>query len=357
MSLVVLIHVFWIGFMPVWRSDFSRPSLLAGRLIFCEAKPAVNLFILITGYLYAGRSPRLLRLLELGFMVVFWGVVSRIVLCPLLQIPWNWKSFLTTDYWFWKAYLALFLVIPLLDCGIEALLRRWSVRVVWLFLLFLSGLPLLAVIGGPAPPISQFAVLFMIGNLERRCGDAGLHARRRSSFWGGLGVLIPALGCMLCVGLFQLAGVNVYWLVERSASPFMQGAALCWFLLFLTLPNRPIPLVLSVASKFAFDVYLVHQAPPCWKLIQHACSEVAETVDKTGYSVISFGAAVVVSLAVYAIAVAFGSARAIIFRKITGAMRRFFDSLHHRNDSLGRFCDDGMRTVPDDETLTIPHHN
>ena len=88
----------------------------------------VNCFIIISGWF--GIRPRISRLFELLFQVAFFCVISFLV-CLFFHVPINedicdyWKDvFFSDGFWFFRAYVILWLFSPVLNAFVEHSERR-----------------------------------------------------------------------------------------------------------------------------------------------------------------------------------------------------------------------------------------
>ena len=123
MLFVVILHV--LGHGGILKSDLSFTNFSLVWFLEIMAYPAVNCFVLISGYVgYRENSfyPRLRNFLSLFFTVLFYSVaitaLFRIFAPEHLEAKAMVRSFLpitTEQYWFFSAYFGLFLLSPFLN--------------------------------------------------------------------------------------------------------------------------------------------------------------------------------------------------------------------------------------------------
>ncbi|MHC3441058.1 acyltransferase family protein, partial [Pediococcus pentosaceus] len=104
---------------------------------------AVNVFALITGYVMVNGKYKPKRLLSLWLQVIFYSYVILICVYPFKHI--TLKNLLTLifptlfkEYWYFNAYLILFLFIPLINIGIKMLSKESLLKLIIFIFAILS---------------------------------------------------------------------------------------------------------------------------------------------------------------------------------------------------------------------------
>ncbi len=126
MYMVAVLHV--LGHGGVIESSgndtFRYIALAMQTATFC----AVNLFGMTTGYLMAGRKTKCARIVDLWFLVVFYGVVITLLAKFAFGIAVPGKALIGAvlpvafkAYWYFSAYFALFFLIPFLNKMLDSL--------------------------------------------------------------------------------------------------------------------------------------------------------------------------------------------------------------------------------------------
>ena len=94
----------------------------------------VNLFALITGYVWYGKKFKLKNIISLWFQVLFYSLVITIIvsICQNTQLTFQdiIKMFLPVSnklYWYFSSYVLLFFLIPVINIVIEKTDKKQSI--------------------------------------------------------------------------------------------------------------------------------------------------------------------------------------------------------------------------------------
>lgn len=309
--MVLLVH--FVG------ATFGLPSpdeLLADPTSAMLAKTAlesisiigVNCFILISGYFGIRASWKGLAnftgwcifasLVVLGYSIFRGAEISVELIVNSLLV------YSSTDLWFVPAYLALFILSPVLNGGLDSLPER---KLVW----FITGLLFLNVYlgwfrGGKVNQFGynemQMVLMYAVGYCIRR--------------WARILAAIPV---RICAGLYVFATLGIFFMAffipSRTTfaynSPFVILASVAFFLIFSNMKPFHNRVVNWVASS-AFMVYLLHKPPSVWAEIRqclHYCHE--------SYSMAGFvGASACLFIGIFAICILIDKLRIIVMRPI-----------------------------------------
>lgn len=129
MFMVMILHVNLNGSQMI-KGSLQNPSVQASVWIEFICIIAVNLFAMISGYVGLNSRHRYSRLVELWLQVIFYSWLSLFI-AELLGI--NVYKFqliksifpaVFMQYWYFNAYLLLFILMPILNVGIKTLSRR-----------------------------------------------------------------------------------------------------------------------------------------------------------------------------------------------------------------------------------------
>ncbi|MGX7042418.1 acyltransferase [Leuconostoc holzapfelii] len=140
MFMVVVVHNLNQG--GVLKNTTTTIGFLSANELFNLVIVAVNIFALITGFVYSGKGIRLNRILGLYFEVLFLSISSLAIYTIFFGVPKNIdiaKSILpllSGEYWYFNAYVGFVIVEPLLRYGINKLSRTTLLRIVVIMLLF-----------------------------------------------------------------------------------------------------------------------------------------------------------------------------------------------------------------------------
>lgn len=266
--MIIMHHLISYGGLGAMFPPLSRSDLFyQGLNIFAYC--GVNLFGLLTGYTAVGRRWRLSRLVELWIQIVFTGVVVMIgyrLLSGTAFTRRDWLYFLFpvshNTYWYFNAYLVMYLLLPLIQPGLEAVSKRTYTLTLLALCLVLTVLPLFSkedifrtVVGYHA---IWLLVLYLTGFYLRRFGTP------KMAKWA-----LPVF--IVCMAVAFFSRILLEWLrmqgrtqldvslLEKYTSPtlYIGSAALVLWFAHLPLPERAGKL-LSRLSPLAFGVYLIH---------------------------------------------------------------------------------------------------
>ena len=140
MFMVVVIHNLNQG--GVLRNTTSVTGFLSSYELFNLSIVAVNVFALITGYVYSGKGIKLKRVVGLYLEVLFLSVFSLVIYTLFFGLPKNVDTIksmfplLTGVYWYYNAYVGFVLIEPILRIGVNSLTRNNLLRILVVMLLF-----------------------------------------------------------------------------------------------------------------------------------------------------------------------------------------------------------------------------
>lgn len=143
MVLVMITHASFLSFGVPTQSDTIDRPFYSFNLFFFQgiSVVCVNVFALLSGWF--GISWKPYRILELLFQVFFFSLFI-ILLLSLLGINKHFDSHLlrrffflnSSDYWFFKAYLGLYILSPVLNTFIQYCAKKTACQILILFFCF-----------------------------------------------------------------------------------------------------------------------------------------------------------------------------------------------------------------------------
>ena len=247
---------------------------------FLEAlsAPAVNIFMLLSGYYLSKSRFKLGRLIELVAMTLFYSVGALLVCIPLGIDSLKGRSF--NDllyyffpihnrlYWFMTVYIVIFLFTPLINRGIAAL-NKWQHGTVIVMLLIYASVFKSFLPGRFEPDDRGFSFLwlltvYIIGAYYRNYGFGRITGST------GSGVLLYII-CSLCVFaeevLIQIINGktgHLMWALEVSYDYnhiLLLGSAVGLFAAFMNRREikEGISRVICALSPMALGIYLAHE--------------------------------------------------------------------------------------------------
>ncbi len=281
MYMIPVLHVLGQGGVMA-RTGTNDPTYYACWFLELVCLCAPNCYGLISGYVGLNapyRPKRLIRMiLTVEFYTVVIGILFRIVSPELITrdailqclFPIQWKN-----YWYYSAYVALFLLMPYLNKGIRVLDRKEKDRLMRvLFLLFCVFTMIcktfakdpFELIGGYS--LIWLCILYVFGACLR--DSRLLQIPRR----------VCACGFLFCVTF----ALTWKYLVEHQVIPAPADTSfarmfvtytsptifLCALFLFLFFVNTQIrgsvvKAVIGTLSPLAFYVYIIHTHPLVWE--------------------------------------------------------------------------------------------
>ena len=262
LSMVMVLTVHFVGAafgLPTVEELSHHPTaeMLAKNAVEAFAIVGVNCFVLISGYYGIRASWRGIS----GY--VFWCLFASMTIFAIRCVDagiWadgffdSLRVFSATDLWFVPAYLALYLLSPMLNRGLVSLDSRN-------LLFFVAALLFLNVClgwfcGGKINPsgynVMQMLLLYVVGYVLRRFQST---VGRVSS--AGYFVLYFVMTVFVFSSTFFTSKAFFY------NSPFVLLSSVCLFLCFVRLRPFCSDFVNRVAAS-AFMVYLLHKPPYIW---------------------------------------------------------------------------------------------
>ncbi len=265
---VVFLHV--LGHGGILNLDLSPANYLIAYFFEILACPAVNCFVLVSGYVgYKGENvfPKIKNILSLMFTVIFYSVSIFLVFTLLGVEPFGLgkfvKSFFPTilnSYWFFSIYFGLFLISPLLNLLVKKMNLKYAVA-------FLSAFSLFIIISIVCDTFSLqngysliwFIFMYLIGAIVKKFK---LNELLSKTWW-----LIIALLSFIITWILKvvLQFSNISFLEDyinalaKYVSPtivLMSVALLC---LFSKIKCNPLFIpIISFFTSSVFSVYLIH---------------------------------------------------------------------------------------------------
>ncbi|MBP3457797.1 MAG: acyltransferase family protein [Lachnospiraceae bacterium] len=283
MLMVVVTHILGVGGV----FDACEPlSPQYGVAWFLEAACycTVNCYALISGYAGINASYKYSNIVLLWLRVVFYTVSITVlfgIFKPEAVRATDYiKAFfpvMKSPYWYFTAYFALFLFIPILNKAINAMTREQVRAVVIGAVIFISVFQtVFGDVFGTAEGSSTLwlIVLYMIGAYIRKfdpfksltAGKALLGYLITTTLSWGFKVAADAAPLLLGEdnGFAMLISSYSDRLI-RHISPTLLASAVLLLILFrqLSIPD-PVKRMIKFLSPMAFSVYIIHAHPLVW---------------------------------------------------------------------------------------------
>ena len=274
MLMVVVLHVLTNGGILNASVRFTG-QYEAGWFLQTACFCAVDVFALITGYLWVNARYKYRNVIELWLQVFLYSVIISIGMKLLFPSSVSFfdvlKSFfpvMTGQYWYFSSYFALFLFIPLLNTVLEHIDKKQMLFSLIMILIFFSGFQTLfySDVFGTMDGYSAIwlMILYLIGGY---IGKYHAHSDRNP--------LLFFLGYVLMVVLTWLSKVAIelltlqllgevragnYLISYKSPTILMSAVFLLLCFSNLKLSDWMKKLV-SFVAPMSFSVYLIHNHP------------------------------------------------------------------------------------------------
>ncbi len=263
MLMIVLVHLTGNG---VLKSDapiaFTEPNWLWANLIDAICYPAVNTFVLISGYF--GIRLSLGRVLKLDIPVIIYSV-SLFVLFGSFSIGGLVSSFipiLSKEYWFLTAYFLLMLLSPFLNAFLDSRnQRQLKMLLFWALLLFviMPSFSPFCLSESRGMDVINFSVLYIVG---RSLACFNVNVSRRKSVWLYIAstLIVFALTVLFAYRFDINSGWKSMFYAYNSVFVYLQAIGL--FFLFKQFHiNDNVGRVIKWVAPSFFFVYIIHSCP------------------------------------------------------------------------------------------------
>lgn len=339
---VVLLHVLGEGGVGRAVEPYSKSYYAYLSLRFLH-EFAVDAYGMISGYVLYKSRPKLSRLLVLWFEVLFYsaGISVLFILFQRSSVPvrrtelYSMLLPITSGrYWYMSCYFCLYLLIPVLNAGIEKLAKA-EMRNLLLGLFFL-----ICVFGGlninRKDPFAMnygfssawLCVLYLIGAF---CAKYQVHTRIRP--WQAFAGIAA---CVLSTVAFKswmdhhrwLLPYTLDWMLMSNSSITYTLTAFFVLNLFARIrPGQSAQRIIAMLSPLSLGAYLIHVHPLVWS--HFITSQFAWLADLPWHSMV-FGA-VGMALGIFSVCLCIDWVRALLFRllHIEPFCRRIERLLHH----------------------------
>lgn len=264
MLMIVLVHLTGNGAL---KSDaplsYTEPNWLWANLVDSICYPAVNTFVLISGWF--GIRLSIEKVAKLEIPVIFYSVIL-FLLFDTLTLGGAITAVLpviTKRYWFLTAYFLLMLVSPFLNSYISSRTREELIMVLlWALLLFVvipSFSPHYRMADNRGMDVVNFCVLYLVG----RCLNV-LNVKLSVAKSLSLYIVSTALIFGLTVFFAYKFGINRGWksffFSYNNVLVYIQ--AICLFFLFKQVKIRDVlGKILNWLAPSFFFVYIIHSCP------------------------------------------------------------------------------------------------
>lgn len=270
MFCVIILHL--LGHGGALTTTTSRINHATVWLWEALATPAVNCFVLLSGYVGYRKSkiyPKISNLITIVLSTLFYSLVAVFVYkfafskaVGLKQLVFSALPVMTKQYWFVTAYVGMFLFSPIIHLFVDKADRK-ALTVATVITLALATYSLLENPFGLSNGYSTiwFILLYMVGAMVRKeeLLDRISIPKAFLLIAAGLGI---TLGAKLVCALLGSPFSSLENLLISYCSPTTLLMALGWMVVFSKIQTAPTAnKIISFLTPSVFSVYLIHDNP------------------------------------------------------------------------------------------------
>lgn len=228
---------------------------------------AVNIFGLITGYLMiSSKSFKIRRIIDLWLQVVFFSCIITISIfsiyhISLLEVIKGLLPTIFKGYWYFSAYLVMYLFIPFLNEGIKKLDRQTLIRVIIAAFVLFSLISSLApansfyLEGGYSPIWLMY--LYIVGAYIKLHGPTLINIKIMLLKYISFAIITLFVHDVINIGLGR-ASQDIIWIARRYSFPPVLLMSISLFLILIHLNiNQKYFRKINFFSTSAFAAYLL----------------------------------------------------------------------------------------------------
>lgn len=263
---VVALHIF--GAMESAVHSFQVD--LSIRIMYTFLYCSVNLFALLSGYLYYNRETKIKSIVSIWTTTIFWGGVIGLLSFLIFNIR-DFKIILTFcipylsgRLWYITDYSFCFFMIPFMNKLLDSLSKKEIYRFVVYSFIFLSVLSTFLIrdrlgIVGTGYSAVWLCFLYFMGGVVKKYGFGELTSRTSIIL-----LLFNATIMVLSSYILQGLGFSEIYILYRYASPFIVFNSLlifCLTLKYTRIESNRKRRILTWASSTSLGVYVIHANP------------------------------------------------------------------------------------------------
>lgn len=277
MFFVIVLHLFNHGGLGA-ALETAPVGKAVSTLVQVATYPAVDCFVLLSGYLLCKRSFRLARVTRIWCTVAFWSVVIQCVFyllgletVSLGKTVFMFLPVLSGRYWFVNAYIVMLLASPFLNRLLRDLLQ-WQMRALLLVSTVIFCLAPIPALGNDVFGTQNgfgfpwFCVLYLWGGYINIYSPSTENNNGRYLGFYAMLCLVHTAWIMgvdfasdSIPALMQLR--NIF--MKYTSVPVF-GSAICLLMYFRGVEITPASLIARLCSwlsPLVFSVYLIHDHP------------------------------------------------------------------------------------------------
>ena len=281
MIMVVMLHLFnRAGAGSAIAGNETVKELAVPLRIFLAG--CVNIYAIISGYVMLKSKFRLSKIIELWLQVFITGVTLSIVSSLIIpgSIPTSiWvRSFMPVtqkEFWYFSAYVGVFMLSPIVNKGILSLTRNQSLALLFgCFSLFSVGtIAGRTYIGDPFSMGSGYSVIWLLVlYIMGACMKQSGFLSKTKKSWLFLALFVSYNLCWLINWVLNLEGIpesiaDLDGLLSNYVSPFLTVNAVLLLSLFskIDIKNKIAQALIRFFAPLTFGVYIIHIHHAFWR--------------------------------------------------------------------------------------------
>jgi len=254
----------------------------------------VNTYVFISGYF--GIKIKIKKLLLFITQVIFFSVVLYIAMVSLGLIEWNIGGFIMSFipiydvWWFFYCYMALYILSPFLNKGLEILNKGQIIFILILLFIFMRN----------GRDILGFTFIYVLGYYLKHYLPI---IKKPQVIY-----LVASVVIFIISYIFFIAGkFTLSWHMFSYKSPLVIISACAFFFTFLkiNIKNKWINRI----SPFVFGAYLLHEYPPIQKFLEQFINNLAIALDN---DIIFYGSLPFLAVVIFIVGIGFDKIRLLI---------------------------------------------
>ncbi|MBO0487282.1 acyltransferase [Vagococcus fluvialis] len=278
---IIVIHHFalWTPWDFNSHGDFYRLTI---NFLMIGGKVGVNLFVMITAYFMINSNIKLKNIIRLIFEVTVFSIILYFisVIFHIGGARLYWQEVIESSlpiifnrYWFMTAYFQLYLLIPLLNSGLNNLTKKSHFNLLIIFFFLFSIWPMIYIENGvTSSHLTWFIYLYALGSYFRKYEDKFNKTKMNYFIKLILVVFVTLLSTYSLIVLFSdVSNTGYYFLKEflgwyvnifvtREYGPFLLIISIYIFLIFKQLNLKENKYINKIAS-LTLGVYLFQSTP------------------------------------------------------------------------------------------------
>lgn len=318
MFMVTILHTLGHGGI-VWNGSLTGINYDVAWLLEIMSFCAVNCYAMISGYVGINSQIKYYKLIYFWLQLVFSGLLIAF-LCSIFQPEWVnvniWKDAIfpiyRKEYWYMTAYFGLFLLLPIINSGINSLLSQqrkilfYTISLFLIILPYFAGQDLFLIVNGYS--LIWLLFCYIIGSILAKESLFVNQSKTALFFIYLFAVLITAY-----LKKYQ----NIDWVTYSSPTILFCGISLV--VLFSKIEFKTLWLIKTIkyVASLTLGVYIFHENP---LIREHYVSGIS--IGYFNLDTISFVLAILgIASTIFVCGIIFDACRKWIFDKLDVANR------------------------------------